>query len=181
MDHAIKVTLALCKKFNVNAVRYSKTDLKSAFRILPLNPKSYQWLVMQAKDPISGRTYYFVDKCLPFGVSISCVLFQRFSNTLKHILEYRIWKHHSQRFFGAQLAQLIHFITNYLDDFLFIAFTTGRCNQIVNIFLQLCVEIGVPVSEDKTEWGSIKITFLGMMLDGDRFIITIPEDKRQCH
>ena len=60
-----------------------KPDLKSAFRILGLNPESFKWLVLKACHPITGELSYFIDKCLPFGSSISCVHFQRFSNALK--------------------------------------------------------------------------------------------------
>ena len=49
-----------------------KSDLKSAFRILGLLKRSWQWLIMKAQDPLSGEWKYFVDKCLPFGSSISC-------------------------------------------------------------------------------------------------------------
>ena len=66
----------------------SKTDIKSAFRILGLSPGSWKWLIMKAQDPRTGEWKYFVDKCLPFGVSISCALFQKFSDALCHIFEY---------------------------------------------------------------------------------------------
>ena len=55
-----------------------KSDLKSAFRILGLCRASWRWLIMKAKDPQTGIWKYFVDKCLPFGASISCSLFQKF-------------------------------------------------------------------------------------------------------
>ena len=72
----------------------------------------------------------------------------------------------------------IDFIANYLDDFLFIAVSANRCNKLVKMFLELCEELGVPVAEDKTEWGTIRIVFLGILLDGEKFLLTVPEDKR---
>ena len=66
-----------------NRVIYAgKSNLKSVFRILGLSPKSWPWLVMKAQDPQTGQWKYFVDKCLPFGASISCALFQWFCNAL---------------------------------------------------------------------------------------------------
>ena len=96
-------------------VYLSKSDLKSAFHLLPLKANSWPWLVFKASDPASGKTYYFVDKCLPFGASISCSHFQRVSDTLKHIFQFRT---------KAPTA-------NYLDDFLFIALSIILANQRV--------------------------------------------------
>ena len=59
-----------------------KTNLSSTFRILPLKRGCYCWLVMKAMDPQDGIMKYFVEKCLPFGASISCSHYQRFSNAL---------------------------------------------------------------------------------------------------
>ena len=84
-----------------------KTDLLSAFCVLPMQVGCFQWLVLMAEDPKDQKIKYFVDKCLPFGVSISCSHYQRFLNALRHIMEF-----HTQR----------KAITNYPDDFLFIAF-----------------------------------------------------------
>ena len=82
----------------------SKTDGKSAFRVFPLNSKSWPWLIMMAVNPQTDKVQYFVDKCLPFGTSISCALFQKLSDALKHIIEF--------------IEQKRNFLTNYLDDFL---------------------------------------------------------------
>ena len=87
----------------------AKSDLKSAFCILGLSPDSWKWLVMKARDPQTGVWKYFLDKSLPFGASISCALFQRFSASLCHIFEYQ--------------TQTQDQVMNYLDDFLFLAVT----------------------------------------------------------
>ena len=86
-----------------------KSDLKSAFRILGLSRSSWKWLVMKAQDPVTSHWKYFVDKCLPFGSSISCSHFQRFSDALCHLIEHHL--------------QVNRCTTNYLDDFLVIALT----------------------------------------------------------
>ena len=54
----------------------SKLDMKSAFRNLCMSKWSWAWLIIMAKSPIDGQIYFFVDKCLPFGASISCAHFQ---------------------------------------------------------------------------------------------------------
>ena len=168
------------RKTGVVSLRYAKTDVTLAFRLLPLSPRCYKWLVMKAEDPNTGKTFYFVDKCLPFGASISCSHFQRFSNALKHIFEY-IWRAKIGWENGSlqRKKEIIEFLTNYLDDFLFIAISTNTCNQMVKCFLELCNTLGVPISNEKTEWGSARIVFLGMLLDGIKCIITIPQEKRR--
>ena len=44
----------------------AKTDIKSAFRLLPVAPSDYELLDFQ----FQGKFYY--DRCLPMGCSISC-------------------------------------------------------------------------------------------------------------
>ena len=144
-------------------VFYSKTDLKSAFRILPLKVSCYRWLILKAINPVTGKLSYFVEKNLPFGHSISCSHFQCFSNALRHILEYRM--------------QMTLFATNYLDDYLFVQKTLEDCNNLVRNFLQLCETIGVTVAEDKTEFVTQVIVFLGILLDGENFVLALPEEK----
>ena len=84
---------------------------------------------MKAEDPKTGEWKYFVDKCLPFGASISCALFQCFSDAICFLTENK----------SASSGQT----TNYLDDFLFIALSFIACNGLISDFLQLCEEIGV--------------------------------------
>ena len=67
-----------------------KTDLSSVFRLLSLLIQCICWLVMMAQDPADNKWKFFVDKCLPFGASISCAHYQRFSNALKHLIQFRI-------------------------------------------------------------------------------------------
>ena len=80
---------------------------------------------------------------------------------------------------GKDLTQgKIDVITNYLDDFLFIAHSLRRGNKLVQLFLELCDELGVPVADDKTEWSAARVVFLRILLDRDRFILSILEEKR---
>ena len=145
-------------------ISYAKTDLKSAFRIFPALPGQCLYLVLKARHPETKEWHYFVDLCMPFGASISCANFQRFSNALKHIVEFCSGRRFS--------------ITNYLDNFLFISHMQQEADVLVRHFLEVCSLINFPISYEKTEWGSERITFLGMLLDGVNRHVSIPEDKR---
>ena len=144
-----------------------KSDLKSAFRILGLNKRSWRWLVFKAQDPLTGDWKYFVDKCLPFSASISCAHFQRFSNALCHLMEIR--------------TDAKGKITNYLDDFLFLALSILQCNDKISKFIDLCREMGVPVSMEKTEWANEEATviFLGILLDRCHYMLRVPLEKKE--
>ena len=143
---------------------YSKCDLKSAFRILPLFVEDRAWLIMMAKDPKTGKKYYFIEKNLPFGASISCALFQEFSDSLQHITEHLIGEKDR--------------VTNYLDDFLFIALLEIRCNQIMETFVEMCKTINCPLSPEKSEAASLLMIFLGVLLNGFWHCLALPEEKR---
>ena len=49
---------------------------------------------------------------------------------------------------------------------------------MTNVFLQICEQLGVPIAMEKTEWRSDKLTFLGLLLDGSNFTVSVPEIKR---
>ena len=91
--------IQLCIKAG-KSCKIAKSDMKSAFRNLGICPRDWKFLVMKAVSPIDGKTYYFVDKCLPLGASISCFHFQRFSNAVGHIVQCKTKKD----------------LVNYLDD-----------------------------------------------------------------
>ena len=84
---------------------------------------------------------------------------------MKHLIEFRTGRKRS--------------ITNYLDDFLFIAIAKWICNQMINSFLQLCTELNLPVTKEKTEWATTKLVFLGILLDGLRLLLCIPLEKKE--
>ena len=138
-----------------------KSDMKSAFRNLGIKMDHWKFLVMKAVSLLDGRTYYFVDKCLPFGASISCSHFQRFSNAVSHIVQ---WKTKQG-------------LVNYLDDYLFAHLRKLLCNRQVKEFLAVCEAISFPVSLEKTFWASNKLTFLGLLIDTISQCVCIPVDK----
>ena len=135
--------------------------MRSAFRNLGMARQSWQYLIIKAVSLTDGHTYYFVDKCIPFGAAISCAHFQKFSNAMAHIVSYRTGK----------------ILVNYLDDFLFIALLKLLCDNQVREFLAICQMINFPISEEKTFWGTTMLTFLGSFIDSVSQTVSLPTDK----
>ena len=138
LDHAVDICIKLLKKYGKNCILFiSKSDLKSAFRVIPVLVMYRRWLLMKDQDPITQETFFFIEKCLLFGPCISCAVFQEFSDALDLVIEY--------------LLKPNNISTNYLDDFLFITITREVCNHRMESFLTLCKRINCLVSEEKTE------------------------------
>ena len=162
LDYAISTCLKLAER--CDTIFYGKTDVKSAFRLVPCKPECYQWLVLQACHPVTRKLYFFVDKNLPFGSSRSCALYQEFSDCVCYLFE--------------QITGVKYQTTNYLDDYLICAESQDRCNKLVSQFLQLCDRINCPINHDKIEWATFRIVFLGILLDGINLVLGIPEEKK---
>ena len=138
-----------------------KSDMTSAFRHLAMNKKFWKFLIMKAQDPKTNKWFYFIDKCMPFGASISCSHFQRFSNAIAHIVKYYTRKDN----------------INYLDNFFFTHLLKMMCNHQIETFIKICDSINFPVSMDKTFWATTNLSFLGLLIDTINQLICIPVDK----
>ena len=128
LGHAVGCALNLLGVVKNGILFFGKTDLKSAFRLLPLRPGVFWLLVMSACHPETGKKVFFVDKCMPFGHCISCALFQHFSDALAFLFKFQLRT-------SIQGEALRTALTNYLDDFLFAALSLMLVNHMLNIFL----------------------------------------------
>ena len=163
IDYAVNTCFRCTIKEN-ETLYFGKTDVTSAFRLVPLARKCWKYLILKAKDPESGQWRFFVDKCLPFGSSISCLHFQRLSDALRHIVEYKM---------RTPMA-----VTNYLDDFSFVATTVRKCNYLIKTFMAICQDLGILIAQEKTVWVTSEITFLGIVMDSRNWVLSIPDNKR---
>ena len=122
----------------------AKADIKDAYRLVPIKPDCYNLLGFK----LGGSFYY--DRCLPMGASSSCMIFERISSALKHILitEYKV-KH----------------IVKMLDDFLFIGASESECRYGLESFQHLCMIVNIPLAEEKTVQPTNELIFLGFTLD----------------
>ena len=141
--------------------KLAKSDMSSNFRHVPLRKDQWYLLVMKATSPLDNRVYYFVDKCLPFGSSIGCAIFQAISDAIAFLVQHRVGKPN----------------VNYLDDYLFAAAMKKFCDDQVSKFLDICKTINFPVALEKTYWGTTVLVFLGLLLDTELQLVCIPADK----
>ena len=110
LDYTVRLSLGLLKSHNLSQLWFAISDCSNAFCVVPAKPGIHFLMTMMAPHPITNEVWYFVDKCLPFGSSMSCAIFQAFSDALKHIVQWKI-----------RITMFIEpAISNYLDDFLFI-------------------------------------------------------------
>ena len=133
-----------------------KTDIKSAFRLLPINPSDFDLLGMK----FQGK--YYVDKCLPFGLSVSCNLFEKFSC----FLEWQIKQ-------NAKTDNMIH----YLDDFCGCDKEKSGAQSLLDKSLSTFDSLGVPTAPEKIEGPTTCIKFLGLEVDTVAMEVRLPEDK----
>ncbi len=93
-----------------------------------------------------GRLY--IDTVLPFGLRSAPKIFNALADSLQWMLE------------GEGLETL-----HYLDDFLVICEGGRPASTSIQLALNCCSEVGVPIATHKTEGPATTITFLGIELD----------------
>lgn len=162
MDSAVDMIMKIHHKYG--RVYLSKCDGRAAFRQLPISPQDYQLLVMKAEDPDTGETCYFIDKVVVFGSSKSCRIFSDFAASLAHI--------------ARHLDKYGRRPNEYLDDVLNAGHDVQSCNQSLTTYLQMCEWINFPISEEKTEWATQIIVFLGLLINTITLTLGIPIEKR---
>lgn len=134
----------------------AKTDIKNAFRIIPIRPDDYNLLGMQ------WRGLYYYDRCMPMGFSSSCLTFETFSSAVEWI--------------ARQKLNIDH-ILHLLDDFLIVASSAKLCQDQLNQFLSLCSYLGIPMAPEKTCGPATTLLFAGIELDSICSEARLPLDK----
>ena len=111
---------------------------------------------------IKVQSQFFIDTCLPFGASILCTIFEDISTLIHWIAEWHTG----------------HLLIHYLDDFFTVHPVCHVCANIMSMFKQVCHQIGMSISPDKSV-GPVKIIqFLGLTIDMFGMVIKVPEDKK---
>lgn len=134
----------------------AKTDIESAFRLLPIHPDFRFLLGFRL-----GSNFYY-DRTLPMGLAASCQMFETFSSAIE-------W---------AAIDKLgIPFIIHLLDDFFIAAPDYDDCKTFLGKFLEMCKYVGIPMAKDKTTEPSTIMSFAGIELDSMRQEARLPEEK----
>lgn len=126
-----------------------KIDLRNAFRLLPVRHEDFDLLGFMYDG------YYFVDKCVPFGCSISCSIFEKFATFLESYIRYM-----------RPQSSLIH----YLADFLGGDKSSQDCQASMANFQKCVDELNIPVALEKSEGPAEVLVFLGLELDSNQMI-----------
>ena len=67
---------------------------------------------------------------------------------------------------------------HYLDDFIVIgAPMTKECANSLQILLDTCAELGIPVAAHKSTDPTTHLAFLGILIDTIKMLISLPQEK----
>ena len=135
----------------------AKVDVKSAFRLLPVHPADRHLLAM------NWNAQVFIDTCLPFGLRSAPKLFNILADLLSWILEQK------------GVSPLLH----YLDDFLISPPKSPACFNNLQVILEVCSHLGIPLAMEKIEGPAETLTFLGITLDTQNMEARPPPTKLQ--
>ena len=134
----------------------AKMDIESAFCIVPVHPDDRPLLGMNW----DGQLY--IDLTLPFGLRSAPKIFNSLADALEWVVKAR----------GAKLA---HY---YLDDFIVVgAPMSEKCAASLEILLETCKELGIPVAVHKCMGPTTYLVLLGILIDTQKMEISLPKEK----
>ena len=134
----------------------AKTDVKSAYRQVPVHPQDRCLLGMRWL----GR--YFVDATLPFGLRSAPLIFSAVADALEWVVRQAGVRH----------------IYHYIDDFVLLG--PPRHNECADALLtlrQVCDNLGVRIAEEKTEGPATTLVVLGIEIDTVAMTLRLPPEK----
>ena len=136
-----------------------KTDIRGAYRLLPISRDAHKYLGFKFDDAI------FIDTCLSMGLKSAPSIFEKFGKFLCKC---------AQAHYGRGQA-----VFSYLDDFFFCQAAPAADGRFepLEIFVDLCNYLRVPLAEDKTMGPTTRIVFLGLEIDSEAMLIRVPLDK----
>ena len=142
-----------------DAAFMAKTDIQNAFRIIPIHPDDQHLFCMH------WQNYFYIDTAMQMGCSSSCQIFQAFSSAVKWIAQHKL-----------NIPNV-----SYLDDFLLGSKSKLLGESKLAEFIDMCTDIGVPISKKKTFRPNRVMTFLGIEIDSERREVRLPKEKiEQC-
>ena len=134
----------------------AKTDIESAFRLLPIHPSCYHLFGF-----IFQEQFYY-DRCLPMGCAESCNLFESLSQAIQWIMRYHF-----------DISSMWHL----LDDFVFVYPTAKECDTALEKFIHVSKILGIPIKHSKTFKANTVMTVVGIELDTKTMEARLPVEK----
>jgi len=137
----------------------AKIDIKNAYRLIPVHPDDRLLLGMEWQ----GRAY--IDTTLPFGLRSAPKIFTAVADMLEWVFRKR----------GVER------VSHYLDDFILLGPACDvACQKGLDVVLETCELLGVPLAMEKLEGPTTCLTFLGIEIDTVAMELRLPEKKLQA-
>ena len=133
--------------------RLVKLDLKNSYRIVPVYLHDHSLLALRWE----GSTY--ADRSLPFGLRSTSKIFTA-------VVDVLAWALHCNG---------IRYVIPYLDDFLLLG--SPEAERALTLVTHTFHTLGIPVANNKTEGPATELSFLGILIDTDRFQLRLPAEK----
>ena len=140
------------------AALLAKVDIESAYRLIPVHPQD------RPLQAVRWEGQVFIDPMLPFGLRSAPKIFNAVAEALNWLLHQRGIPH----------------VLHYLDDFIIISpphLPQGQ--ESLSRLRQLWGELGVPISEHKTDGPTTCLVFLGFEIDTVTGKLRLPGEKLQ--
>ena len=148
VDHIVEAV----NRLGTNSLLF-KIDLKRAYRNLRSDPRDFSALCIQWN---SSR---YVDVSVPFGLKCGASACQLITDSITHLL-----------------ASAGVWTCAYLDDVVGVACPENAYSAFLSL-KHLITSLGLPINEDKVSTPVSKLTCLGITIDANSGIISIPDGK----
>ena len=106
-----------------------------------------------AFEVCTGRVLFYFDRCMPMDCANSCRTFEIFSTTVEWVARHKL-----------KIDHIIHL----LDDFLIVASDRQLCQSQLDLFIDLCSYVSIPIATQKTFSPLTTLSFVGIELDSVR-------------
>ncbi|XP_067451991.1 uncharacterized protein [Thunnus thynnus] len=137
----------------------AKADITSTFKVLPIRPDYWGFFGVQWKG------HYYLAVRLTFGCKSSPKIFDSLSEALCWIL----LNNHKPPY-----------VIHLLDDFLTVTSPASPPSHSLSTLKSAFLQLGVPLSPEKTAESSTSLHFLCITLDSLTFQATLPTEKLHC-
>ena len=134
-----------------------KLDVKAAFRLVPVRTEDLHLL------GLNWNGKYYVDAALPFGLSSSPPIWERFSRLLRWCLIHVAGCNHTM---------------HYVDDFLIVVPPSDDAEACMERALDLMQRLGVPVSSKKLVGPTCRLEYLGHELNTTDLTCQVALEKK---